>query len=161
MGMLYEVSYRYPNGDRQAGVDVNVGRGYVDRMIGCKSDRTYAIATNTNWDGHTIYIDPSGRVVEHDQLPWVIAERKAEQEAAHQKNKELLNRGYALMKKRNVRILKRRPDVALISVDSAPAEWIEMLQIEDAATQPDTGDGLVPFYRALRHAIQHHHNDPA
>lgn len=153
MGMIYDVVYRYANGKLQAGFDPNVARAYVARMIGCKSDGTYAIARNTNGDGHYICIDPTGRVVSHDDLPWVVADREAEQQAARKRKSNLLKRGYAILKQRETQIEAVRDDMALVSVDRCAAKWIALTDIEDAANQSDTGDVIVPFYRALRDAI--------
>jgi hypothetical protein len=156
MGMLYDVTYRYPNGQLLASFDPGVSRAYVDGLIG-QEGNTYAIAKNINGDGHTICIDPKGQRVPEDHLPWEIAERR---EAAKKRDTALLSQGFATMRKRNVHIADIRPGCAAVSIDCASPKWIELSQIEDAAMQPDIGDGLVPFYRALRHAVQHHPKYP-
>ena len=45
-------------------------------------------------------------------------------------------------------------DRVSISIDGRPYRYIDHAAIVAAAGQPDTGDGLVPFYRAMLRALK-------
>lgn len=50
MGMVYDVTYPH-----QAGMDANVGDGYLDHLLNSLGERELAVARNTNWDRHVLY----------------------------------------------------------------------------------------------------------
>jgi len=151
--MLYDVMYRFPNGELLASFDPAVPGSYVDRFLGRESD-CYVCARNINADGHYRYIDIHGREVAEHQLPWVIAEHEAAREREHARNIALIQEGEQLLRAKRVQILEVTEEAARIHIEDRPAEWVTHDAIDAAARQQDTRDKLVPFYRALRNRIR-------
>ncbi len=158
MGMLYGVIYYWPNGSTLAGCDNNVSGDYVRQSVPklCERDHCYAIARNVNADHHMLCYGPAGEIA-YDNLPWVVQARRKQEEREYEVNRQLIARGYAMLRERGVSVLAVRDGAALVHRSGQlPDKWYPVTEIESAARQENTGDGLVAFYRALRHVIRNY-----
>jgi len=81
-----------------------------------------------------------------------VAAQAAEAAAAEREAREA--REDAILVARRILVLDLRDQSVLMAIGPERRQvWITRREIDDAATQADTGDGLVPVYRALRRLV--------
>ncbi len=137
---ICDYSYCYPTGQFLADTNHNVPLS--DRFI----DPTPGVYTRceNHWDSSVTWTKWTGEVIPRERLPWVAEQSKRDREQRAVNGKSRLAAMGASV--------TRSGSTITIRID-CNSRQCQIDEVRAAAEQRDTGDGLVPFYRAVLDAI--------